>query len=242
MPELSRLQFLAAAVLVVGVVLVGSHALRLSEQGGGAAALVGTGAGGAPGADGGTGSGGATSGRTSTLEVQSPAPQDATGALGPVLVHVVGAVRRPGVYKLAAGARLQDAVERAGGRSIHADLSGVNLAAKATDGQQVVVPRRGGSSAGTGAPGAGGVGAAGEAGGAGAAAGGAVGGAAVPPVDLNTATLEQLETLDGIGPALAQRILDQRTQHGPFRSVEDLSEVSGIGPKRLEALRDRVQV
>ena len=140
------------------------------------------------------------------------------------LVHVAGAVRRPGVYRLRAGARVEDAVQRAGGARASADVNAINLAAKVADGQQVVVPRRA-------AP-RGAVAVAGS-------RGRAVGGAA--PVSLNTATLEQLDTLDGVGPATAQKILDWRTQNGGFRSVDDLSQVPGIGPKRMAALRDKVQ-
>jgi competence protein ComEA len=146
-------------------------------------------------------------------------------AAQPALVHVAGAVRRPGVYRLREGARVEEAVERAGGARPGADVNAINLAAKVNDGQQVVVPRR--LAAGTPAP----------AGGSAATAGAAPS----APVSLNSATLEQLDTLDGVGPATAQKIIDWRTEHGGFRSVEDLSNVPGIGPKRMEALRDKVQ-
>jgi competence protein ComEA len=142
------------------------------------------------------------------------------------------------VYRFKPGLRVQDAVRRAGGARPGADLQAINLAAKLTDAQQVVVPRR--------AP-AGGAAAATPPGGAEAATGGAASatGAAGPPaapVNLNSATAEQLDTLDGVGPATAQKILEYRAQHGGFRSVDDLAQVSGIGPKRLEALRGRVVV
>jgi competence protein ComEA len=141
---------------------------------------------------------------------------------GRVLVHVAGAVRRPGVYRLEAGARVDDAVRRAGGAARAADLSAINLAAKLEDGRQVLVPER--------AP-------PGE-------AGAAAGTTAVPgqPINLNTATLEQLDTLAGVGPATAQKILDYREQHGAFSSVDELDRVPGIGPGRLAALRDLVRV
>jgi competence protein ComEA len=142
-------------------------------------------------------------------------------------VHVAGAVRRPGVYRLTAGARVQDAVRRAGGARPGADVNAINLAAKVADGQQVVVPVRAPRGA---AP------AAGVAGGEGAEA--AAGNA---PISLNSATAEQLDTLDGVGPATARKIIEWRTQHGGFRSVADLGQVPGIGPKKLAALRERVQ-
>jgi competence protein ComEA len=141
------------------------------------------------------------------------------------LVHVVGAVRRPGVYRLAAGLRVQDAIRRAGGARAGADLQAINLAAKVADAQQVVVPRRGSTAS------------------AAAAGGGADAGAgASGPVNLNSATAEQLDTLDGVGPATATKILEYRQQHGGFRTVDDLAQISGIGPKKLEALRGQVTV
>ena len=141
--------------------------------------------------------------------------------IGPqvLVVDVSGDVRRAGVYRLPAGARVLDAVRKARpGR--RADLDALNLAARLTDGEQVIVPRRG-----TGGP---------------APPAGAGGAAPAAPVSLNSATLEQLETLDGIGPALGQRIIDYRTQHGGFHSIAELDQVSGIGPARLAALRDHV--
>lgn len=149
-------------------------------------------------------------------------PRPATVAL----VHVAGAVRTPGVYRLRDGERVQDAVRRAGGPRAGADLNAINLAAKVADGQQVVVPRRG-------AAGAAAVSGAG---------GGEPGGPSQAPVSLNTATAEQLDTLDGVGPATASKILEYRRQHGGFRSIDDLGEIPGIGPKRLAALRGKVQL
>ena len=138
---------------------------------------------------------------------------------GAVVVHVAGAVRRPGVYRLRPGARVDDAVRRAGGTTRRADLGAVNLAAKAEDGRQVLVPERP-------RPGAAPV----------------SGTAPGVPLNLNTATLEQLDVLDGIGPGLAQRILDFREEHGGFGSVDELAQVPGIGEKRMAALREEVRV
>jgi competence protein ComEA len=141
-----------------------------------------------------------------------------------LVVHVVGAVRRPGLYRLVHGARIADAVRRAGGATRRADLSLVNLAAQVSDGSQVVVPRREVVESG----------AASEAGESG------VGGAPGGPVHLNTATLDELDALPGVGPVTAQKILDYREQHGAFSSVDDLDAIPGIGPARLEQLRELV--
>jgi competence protein ComEA len=141
-------------------------------------------------------------------------------AQGPVVVDVVGAVRHPGVYRLPPGSRARDAVRRAGGPRKNADLAAINLAVRLADGEQVRVPLL---------P---------------AAVPGARGTATVPApgaphaiVHLNSAAAGELETLDGVGPSLAARIVAYRVAHGGFRSVDELDEVSGIGPKRLETLR-----
>lgn len=150
----------------------------------------------------------------------------ASTAGGGLVVHVAGAVRHPGVYRLRAGSRVRDALRRAGGAARDGNQDAVNLAAKLADGQQVVIPGRSASPA---APGSA---AASEAGGSAASA---------APISLSSATVDQLDTLDGVGPATAQRIVAWRTEHGGFRSVDDLGQVPGIGPKRLAALRERVQ-
>jgi competence protein ComEA len=150
---------------------------------------------------------------------------DTGGDGGRVVVDVAGAVRRPGVYRLSSSARVEDALRRAGGATHRADLSQVNRAAKLEDGRQILVPVRAKPGS---AP----------------AAATALPGATAPaaPIDLNTATLEQLDTLDGVGPATAQKILDYREQHNGFKTVDELDEVSGIGEKRLENLREHVRV
>jgi competence protein ComEA len=141
-------------------------------------------------------------------------------------VHVAGAVRRPGLYRVAAGSRAAAAVDRAGGPTRRAELGAVNLAAPLQDGQQVVVPVRGkGGTAPAGATGAGGP---------------APGNAPATPISLSSATPEQLDGLDGIGPKLAARIIAYRQQHGGFRSVDQLRAIEGIGEKRFEALRKAV--
>jgi competence protein ComEA len=141
-----------------------------------------------------------------------------------LLVHVAGAVRRPGVYRIAGDGRVIQAVRLAGGPTRRADLSGLNLAAKLVDGQQVLVPLR--------------VAAASVANGPGSASG--AGGARAGPVSLSAATVDQLDALDGIGPALAARIVAWRAQHGGFASVEQLLDVPGIGQARLDAIRSAV--
>jgi len=152
---------------------------------------------------------------------------------GRLTVHVAGAVRRPGVYRLPAGARVNDALRRAGGPRGRADLAAVNLAATLEDGRQVLVPERA-------APGA--AAATADATASGGSAAAAAGGPPAPPINLNTATLEQLDTLDGVGPGIAQRILDYRQQHGGFSCVEELGEVPGIDAKRLATLTPLVTV
>ena len=180
--------------------------------------------------------GGAPSAGASSTPAGTSAPVP-TGPAGVVVVHVVGQVASAGVYRLSAGARIADAVRAAGGATRGADLSAVNLARVAVDGEQVHVPRPG--EAARPAPSVGGPGGgAGSAGGATGADGGGAGGSGL--VSLNSADLSALDTLPGVGPVLAQRILDWRTEHGRFTSVEELGEVSGIGDKLLSQLTPKV--
>jgi competence protein ComEA len=186
----NRREIAGAAVVVVLVLVVGSRLLAH-----GAAAT-------APPIPTATGAGAAT----------------ARIAQGVIVVDVAGAVRHPGLYRLERGARVADAIAHAGGAAPKAQIELVNLAALVSDGEQVVVPRRGAVaavSAGSGAP----------------------GGAPQGPVHLNSATLEQLDTLPGVGPVTAQKILDYRVQHGAFGSLADLDAIPGIGPARLEQLK-----
>jgi competence protein ComEA len=163
-------------------------------------------------------------GTTTPAAPLPPPPTAAAGITGlpssRVVVDVVGAVRWPGLYRLSQGSRIADAVARAGGATAKADLAQVNLAAPLADGEQIVVPRRGAPGAPTG--------------------GASASGTPTGPVQLSTATLEELDTLPGVGPATAQKILDYREKHGAFSSVDELDAVPGIGPKRLEQLRDLV--
>ena len=204
MRDIAKSQLVVYAAAAIAIALIGARYLR-DEGGSGAAAAR------SPGAR-----------TTASRGVSLRAAGDAL-----VVVHVAGAVRRPGVYRLRASDRVQDAVRLAGGATRHANLDGLNLAAKLEDGRQIVVP-------GKGAP------AGGEAPLEGAAAG--AGGPASAPVNLNTATAEQLDGLDGVGPTTAQKIIAYRAQHGGFGSVSELDRIPGIGAKRMAALRDHVTV
>ncbi len=160
----------------------------------------------------------AASGAAAVAGSPSPSPV-------PLFVDVAGWVRHPGVYEFATGQRVIDAIDAAGGARPGADLAALNLAAPLTDGTQILVPKAGAAPAGAGTtiPGTG------ESG------GGAL-------VNVNTASATELETLDGIGEVIAAAIVDYRTQNGPFTSVDQLEDVSGIGPSTLEAIRDAVTV
>lgn len=231
---------LAAVVVVVAVVvvLVGALAPRGDEGAGGAIVR------GAPTAEADGASGAPSSPPSAGAAGAGAGPgASSTPDAGRVLVHVLGAVRRDGVVELPATSRVGDAIDRAGGATDDADLDRLNLARVLTDGERLYVPRvgqddvpdalgpvTGGDT--TGSPGSG----------AGTGAGGAATGADAAVVDLNTADLAALETLPGIGPGLAGRIIAWRDEHGRFTSIEDLLDVSGIGDLRFAELRDRVRV
>jgi competence protein ComEA len=191
MPELSRSQVVVYGAVAVALLLVGTRAIR--AQGG--------------------------------EEASAAAVAPVTGGISlgrggsDLVVDVTGAVHRPGVYRLPSGARVVDAIERAGGAAGDAALEGINRAARLADGQQVMVPERG-------------------PGGTVAVAGSSAEGG---PISLGSATPEQLDTIEGIGPVTAEKILEYRDQHGGLASVEQLDEVSGIGPATMESLRDRLQ-
>jgi competence protein ComEA len=191
MPELSRSQIVVYGAVAVALLLVGVRAIRAESSTGATQPTF------------------AAAPPSGGISVSSNA--------GDVVVDVAGAVRRPGVYRLPAGARVVDAIDRAGGPAGGAMLEGINRAARLTDGGQVVVPERGPDGS-TLAPVA-------EEG----------------PIGLGSATPEQLETIDGIGPVTAAKIVEYRDQHGGLASIDQLDEVSGIGPATMESLRARLQ-
>ena len=152
------------------------------------------------------------------------------------MVYVCGEVRTPGVVRLPAGARVTDALELAGGPTAKAELAAVNLAAPVTDGQQILVPQRG-SAAVASAPSSSGSSSSGALGA--SAAGGATPGALI---NINTASLEELDSLDGVGPSTAQKIIDYRTENGGFETVDEIKEVPGIGDAKFAAMEDAITV
>ncbi len=153
----------------------------------------------------------------------SAAAPASVSAAPTLIVDVAGAVRKPGVFEFQPGDRVIDAVERAGGALEKADLTLLNLAAPLTDGQQILVPKKGETPSGTPVT-------------------GGVPGGPTALININSADEATLETLNGVGPVLAAAIIQYRTEHGPFASVDQLDEVSGIGPATLEDLRSQVTV
>jgi len=193
MPELSRAQIVVYGAIAVALLLVGARAIR------------------------------AEGGEHSFAAASAGPPADMgfslSGQASDVVVDVAGAVSDPGVYRLPAGSRVEDAIRRAGGAGAEAELEAINRAARLADGQQVVVPARG----------------------PGGTAVAATGSAGEGPISLGTATIEQLDTIEGIGPVTAQDIVDFRDQHGGLASVDQLDQVPGIGPATMESLRARLQ-
>jgi competence protein ComEA len=188
MPELSRSQLLVYAAIGIAVLIVGARWIRSAHAS----------SSGDPGL---------------SFPADSSQPSEDTRD---VVVHVAGAVQRPGVYRLPAGSRVTDAVKRSGGFDGGANQDAINLAARLSDGQQVVVPGPG-------------------------AAASTLAGEAAGPVSLGSATAEQLDGIEGIGPVTAQKIIDFRDQHGGLSSIEQLDEVDGIGPSTMETLRAALQ-
>jgi len=198
-PELSRSQLLVYGALAVALLLVGVRWIRAADGASDRSGVA----------------------EASTSDAGGPGASFELDRGGDAIVHVAGAVRRPGVYRLPAGSRVTDAIERAGGPAPGSAPDAINLAAPLADGQQVVVPAK--------APGA---------------AATATGSATVTdggPISLGTATVEELDTIEGIGPVTAQDILDFRNEHGGVGSIDDLDQISGIGPATMDALRDELQ-
>ena len=193
MPEVSRSQLVVYGAIAVALLLLGARWLRSADR-----------------AEAGFGS--------VTSATEQPSIELDRGG-GAIVVHVAGEVREPGVYELPAGARVTDAIDRAGGPASGALTDSINLAAKLADGQQVVVPAK--------------------------APGGSVTGVTATaedgPISLGTATVEQLDTIEGIGPVTAADIIAFRDEQGGLSSIDELDQISGIGPATMEALRDRLQ-
>ncbi len=167
----------------------------------------------------------------------APAASPAASPTPDVMVYVCGAVRTPGVVRLPAGARVTDALELAGGPTAKAELAAVNLAAPVADGQQILVPERGAPAVAS-APAASGSTSSGGALGV-SSVGGSTTGALI---NINTASLEELDRLDGVGPSTAQKIVDYRTENGGFKTIDEIKEVPGIGDAKFAAMKDSITV
>ncbi len=189
---MSRLQLAVFAAIGVAALLLGVRAVRES------------------------GSGPAPGGGTPIATEPVGSGSGSGPANGDVVVHVAGAVDEPGVYRLPAGSRVADAVERAGGPAGRAEPNAINLAARLADGQQVIVPEAGVTSAST-----------------------AV--AEDGPISLGSADQADLETIEGIGPVTAADIIEFRDERGGVASIDELDEIPGIGPATIESLSDRLQ-
>ena len=201
MPELSRTQLAVYAALAVVALMLGSRWIR---SGGEAASAS---------------SGGSTPFQEEGASSSEGGDESFEATGGDLVVHVAGAVGKPGVYRMPPGSRVTDAIDRAGGTTGAAAPDAINLAAPLADGQQIQVPAKveSGGGAATSSTGTDG------------------------PISLGTATVEELDTIEGIGPVTAAAILEFRDQNGGISSVDDLDQVSGIGPTTMEALRTRLQ-
>jgi competence protein ComEA len=202
MRSLSRSQLLVYGAVAVTLLLLGARWIRSADQQGSPAGGVGF-------------SSASSDAAGASFGVDAAGGED-------VVVHVAGAVHQPDVYRLPAGSRVNAAVQRAGGPTAGAQLEGLNLAARLTDGQQVIMPSR-------------------AAGPAGVVAGSGGAGTADAPISLGSATVEELDTIEGIGPVTAQKIIEFRAQNGGTSSVDQLDEIDGIGPATMEALRAQLQ-
>src|SRR5919197_6685415 len=208
MGSLSRSQLVVYGAVAVVLLLVGARWIRSGDANGTPAGDVSYGDG---------ASAASASGTEAGFSVDAEGGTD-------VVVDVAGAVAKPGVYRLPAGSRVNDAVQRAGGATARASVESINLAARLTDGQQVVVPEKvKGSSATV------------------ASSSGTATTEPAGPISLGTATVEELDTIEGIGPVTAQKIVEFRDQHGGVSSVDQLDQIDGIGPATMDALRSSLQ-
>jgi competence protein ComEA len=205
-PELSRSQLVVYGAVAVVLLLVGARWIRSADAEG-------------------TSSGG-VSVETRSGASGSGSSVSVTEGGEDVVVDVTGRVREPGVYRLPAGSRVNDALQRAGGAEGDADVEAINLAARLSDGQQISIPARAKGPVGVSLD---------------SGTGGAMDPASAGPINFGSATPEELDTIDGIGPVTAQKLLEYRQQHGGISSVDDLDQIDGIGPATIEALRARLQ-
>jgi competence protein ComEA len=216
MPDLSRTQVVVWGAIAVALLFIGARAVRgESGEAGGVSTYADYSSDDESGGYDDESGDGSDEAEGGTFSVE--------GSSGDVVVDVTGAVRKPGVYRLPEGSRVDEAVQRAGGATGKAELDSLNLAARLADGQQVVVPERV-PGAPPGAPAAAGTGAEEDG-----------------PISLSTATAAELDTIDGIGPVTAEDIIKFREEHGGVSSVDQLDQISGIGPATMEALSERLQ-
>jgi len=209
MGSLSRSQLIVYGAVAVVLLLVGARWIRSGASQGEPAGEVSYADSSSPGAS--------SDDSAGTLAVDAEGGTD-------VVVDVTGAVNHPGVYRLPAGSRVDDALQRAGGATSRAEVQSINLAARLTDGQQVVVPEKIRGSTAVAAVGT-----------------SATGTDTSTPISVGTASVEELDTIEGIGPVTAQKIVDFRDEHGGVSSVDQLDQIDGIGPATMESLRSRLQ-